>query len=176
MIKQKSALERMGFQDHPIKHALNEDIPRARGIEAFRLIMDYMGDLRIKPGSSSTETEKVTTQRRRPSSVGRFSLVNRLCNLGRTADSLRNEIYCSLIKQTTDNPSEASLLRGWHMIAACAHAFLPQDEDLLYCVILHADRARTFPDAIGGVAYYTYNILTGKCLLLSYPLTATAES
>ncbi len=32
---------------------------------------------------------------------------------------LRDEIYSQLMKQTTNNPSANSRVRGWHIIACC---------------------------------------------------------
>ena len=38
---------------------------------------------------------------------------------------LRDEIFCQLIRQVTDNPSEESVLRGWHFLTLATIAFPP---------------------------------------------------
>lgn len=38
---------------------------------------------------------------------------------------LRDEIFCQLIRQVTDNPRDDSVLRGWHFMALCAIGFPP---------------------------------------------------
>jgi len=75
------------------------------------------------------------------------SLLLQLCALGqegaqrgREAD-LRNELYVALIAQTTYNPDPRSRLRGWRLLVAFAHSFMPADDDLRECLVWHADRA-----------------------------------
>ena len=38
---------------------------------------------------------------------------------------LRDEIFCQLIRQVTDNPKEEAILRGWHFLTLCTIAFPP---------------------------------------------------
>lgn len=38
---------------------------------------------------------------------------------------LRDEIFCQLIRQMTDNPKEDSVMRGWHFLTLCTIAFPP---------------------------------------------------
>lgn len=38
---------------------------------------------------------------------------------------LRDEIFCQLIRQITENPKEDAILRGWHFLTLCTIAFPP---------------------------------------------------
>lgn len=38
---------------------------------------------------------------------------------------LRDEIYCQIIRQVTENPKEDAIMRGWHFMTLCILAFLP---------------------------------------------------
>ncbi len=38
---------------------------------------------------------------------------------------LRDEIFCQLIRQITDNPSDEAVSRGWHFLTLCTIAFPP---------------------------------------------------
>ena len=38
---------------------------------------------------------------------------------------LRDEIFCQLIRQVTDNPKDESVVKGWHFLALCTIAFPP---------------------------------------------------
>jgi hypothetical protein len=38
---------------------------------------------------------------------------------------LRDEIFCQLIRQVTENPKDEAVFRGWHFLALCTIAFLP---------------------------------------------------
>ncbi len=38
---------------------------------------------------------------------------------------LRDEVFCQLIRQVTDNPREEAVVRGWHFLTLCTIAFLP---------------------------------------------------
>ena len=38
---------------------------------------------------------------------------------------LRDEIFCQLIRQVSDNPKDEAIFRGWHFLALCTIAFPP---------------------------------------------------
>lgn len=38
---------------------------------------------------------------------------------------LRDEVFCQLIRQVSENPSEEATLRGWHFLTLCTIAFPP---------------------------------------------------
>ena len=47
---------------------------------------------------------------------------------------LRDEIFCQLIRQVTENPREDAILRGWHFLALCTIAFPPSKNFNKVCV------------------------------------------
>lgn len=50
---------------------------------------------------------------------------------------LRDEIFCQLIRQVTDNPSEEAIMRGWHFLTLCTIAFPPSKNFNKVCVDMH---------------------------------------
>lgn len=70
-------------------------------------------------------------------------------------EELRDEVYCQLIKQTTNNPNQEALLKGWQLIGLCSGVF-PSSEEfypylLSYCK-KHFDSDST---VIGDYARYS---------------------
>lgn len=41
---------------------------------------------------------------------------------------LRNEVYCQIIKQLTENPSPQSAQKGWQLMKCCLQTFPPSEE------------------------------------------------
>mmetsp|Transcript_14101 Transcript_14101/g.21396 ORF Transcript_14101/g.21396 Transcript_14101/m.21396 type:complete len:1851 (+) Transcript_14101:177-5729(+) len=56
---------------------------------------------------------------------------------------LRPEIFCQLVKQTTDCKSRQTLLRHWKLLFLCLHAFVPIGE-VERCVLSHAAKYANF--------------------------------
>jgi len=143
-LKRKRPIEDMSFSHTPIRHSLTR---MATGFdqqarEMFEMVMGYMGD--FEHGNKC---------------AGNFVLLERIINLAESVPTLRNEFYCQLAKQTTDNPNYHSLVRGWQLITGAVRRFLPQDEKLISCMAFHAARARYRPDGVGGLAFYVYDII-----------------
>ncbi|KAK7235669.1 myosin-related protein [Aureococcus anophagefferens] len=48
-------------------------------------------------------------------------------NMLQSPEELRNEAYCQIMKQTTENPSGESTVLGWKLLAVCLATFPPSD-------------------------------------------------
>ncbi len=54
-------------------------------------------------------------------------------------EDLRDEVYCQLLKQTTNNPQKECQMKGWQLLALCTGYFPPSKEFAQYLhVHLHS--------------------------------------
>lgn len=74
--------------------------------EMFKLIQIYMGDRKARDGMSLN------------------SVAMDIISTALTQTQLRDELYIQLCRQTTENHSRESLIRGWELLAICLQ-FLP---------------------------------------------------
>lgn len=96
------------FKKSLIKKALlkqNRDLD-AEAVQAFKNVMSYMGDRK----SSKSPIEHAKKMIR---------------NLMQAPAALRDEVYMQLCKQTTDNPKDASTIKGWELMVFCIATFPP---------------------------------------------------
>lgn len=84
-------------------------------VQLFRNITGYMGDR----DSSKTQTEH---------------LDKILKLMIKTTNELRDEIYCQIVKQITENPNIISTLKGWELLLICLNVFPPSNE-LKFCLM-----------------------------------------
>eukprot|EP00052_Salpingoeca_macrocollata_P001633 m.26649 g.26649 ORF g.26649 m.26649 type:complete len:615 (+) comp11548_c0_seq1:81-1925(+) len=75
-------------------------------------ILRFLGDLPCKSG------------------VSNLQLVQHVCNTGITRPNTRDELYCQICKQLTENPNRASTARAWILLALCCGSFPPSDNFL----------------------------------------------
>lgn len=58
------------------------------------------------------------------------------------SESLQNEIYCQLVKQTTSNPSQPSNQLGWRLILICLHVFPPSRDLVSYLMAYFCENVK----------------------------------
>ncbi|XP_064635317.1 uncharacterized protein LOC135492671 isoform X2 [Lineus longissimus] len=83
----------------------NDKAIKKESCETFKLIQMYMGDRRSK------------------STLPQIAL--EIAIKGWSLPTLRDELYIQLCRQTTDNISDDSLMRGWELMAICLNFFPP---------------------------------------------------
>ncbi|XP_054544599.1 myosin XVB [Talpa occidentalis] len=107
----KGAASLVQYTKAPIPQSLisfeNEDTSR-QAVESFRALMQFMGD---QP---------------KPRGKDEMDLVYELLKLCRE-ESLRDEIYCQVIKQVTGHPQPERCARGWSFLSLLTGFFLPSD-------------------------------------------------
>jgi MyTH4 domain len=106
------------------QHAVRKSAERVS-----KLVLTYMGD-RFYKGEN------------------RDRLVLELLELCVAVAGVRDELYCQLVKQTSENPNRTSLLRGWELFAI-ASAFVPPTRNLHSYLLGYASNA-TKPHDDGG--------------------------
>lgn len=106
----KEIVTKLKWRDTPIKAPMNKVADKADAalaVEVFSNIMQYMGDL--------------------PTKMTRYESVFFVVNVGMRKPVLADEIYCQVIKQTTNNKSrkEDSAQRGWYLLVLLCTFVIP---------------------------------------------------
>jgi len=100
------------WTDSPIHAPLCEYDPTtqkeliATAKRMFKNVMGFMGD------------KKITAP---------IQLAVELVQEGLKTPQLRDELYCQIIKQLTNNPSPESQTKGWNLMIVCLHSFPPSE-------------------------------------------------
>ncbi|KAF2077800.1 hypothetical protein CYY_000921 [Polysphondylium violaceum] len=110
-LKQKEDI--FGYQKSHIKSSLliHTDSENTKlGVEIFSKVLSYM-------------TQHPLSSKKDPSDF--FAPVKFILTKGMAIESLRDEIYCQLIKQSTNNPNQDLNTRVWELIHYCCATFSP---------------------------------------------------
>jgi myosin-7 len=109
VLKGKTTVEKiLNWKADLIKSSLHQfpDDLSNEAVQAFKNVTGFMADRKSK--KDNIEHAKKLLRNILPAAV-----------------ELRDEVFCQIIKQTTNNPSAESTLRGWQLMAICLGAFPP---------------------------------------------------
>jgi myosin-7 len=123
----------------------------AQTVQTFRNITGFMGD-------RSTGKEK---------GGHAYKLLKATLH---APEELRDEVYCQLVKQTTNNDNLDSNLKGWQLMAICCGAFPPSNDFEPY-LRSYLQKHREKPDNVGSYAEYCL-----RCLIKSQSLGVRRET
>ena len=102
----------------------------AQAVHCFRNVTGFMGDRDSKKEETGHAEKLIRTCLHAP-------------------EELRDEVFCQIIKQTTNNPSPESALKGWMLLGICAGAIAPSRDFekylLSYCET-HANESQSIGD------------------------------
>lgn len=142
------------WQDKPIHKSLltSAKSNNSDAVETFKLIMQFMGDAKSKKSEGLLSKKIVAT--------------------GVDKAPLRDEIFCQLCKQVTENPTQESTEAGWKLIVLCSASFPPTRsfESFLTAFFVKNYNGKGLVDKLAPYAYFLLE-QTVKSGPLTPPLT-----
>ncbi|XP_067331027.1 unconventional myosin-VIIa-like isoform X2 [Channa argus] len=108
---------------------------------AFTAILKYMGDYPIKQVRSPVE------------------LTDQIFGSATQHEALRDEIYCQIMRQMTNNNSRLSMERGWQLMWLCTGLFMPSQSLLKYTQRFLESRPR---DPLAGECLHRLQRMSSK--------------
>lgn len=85
-----------------------------RMLSVWVTILRFLGDLPSRTDEPLTNLQKL----------------HLICNIALSRPNTRDEIYCQILKQLTENSNKPSHARGWILLALCVGCFLPSESFL----------------------------------------------
>mmetsp|Transcript_64960 Transcript_64960/g.141562 ORF Transcript_64960/g.141562 Transcript_64960/m.141562 type:complete len:695 (+) Transcript_64960:1-2085(+) len=120
--REKARLEMLHWQKNSLPTSLTKIVDSATAKQAKRLfqnVLGYMGDKELMYPDQLLE--EIKTQ-------------------GTDVREIRDEMYCQVIKQLSDNPSPESISRGWRLLREIVTAWPPSQELSNYVEIFIRNR------------------------------------
>lgn len=113
----------------PLKQPLLKSLAKnsqlsSLAVQTFTAIMKYMGDYPVKQARSPLE------------------LTNQIFGPPSQHSALRDEIYCQIMKQLTNNNNSLSLERGWQLLWLCCGMYPPSEALLKHTLRFIESRPR----------------------------------
>jgi len=124
----------LNFKKDLIKTALlklNSSM-NVEAVQAFKNVVSFMGDRSTRKDAGGHAQKLMKNTLHAP-------------------EELRDEIFCQIIKQVTNNPDPTSTSRGWQLMAIAAGTYPPSREFKPY-LMYYCELHKNDPDGIGDLA------------------------
>jgi len=141
LMKYSSFEETVSWQAKVLKGSLRKSLPKELQQEAnqsFKNISSFMGD-RKSGKKPLLHVEKLLKQ------------------AFRLGGECRDEMYCQLLKQLTNNPRQRSIEKGWQLLSIFTGSFPPSDTLAPYIAYFMYDEAQNEKGQVAEIANFALN-------------------